>query len=79
VSDNFPCLQSALGDGGSNSGAKYAVVIVKFKRELDHWFQDVRSLENGIKTFLKPFVIDIESVAIDVQMEFIKLHNDLDL
>jgi len=36
VSDNFPCLQSALGDGGSNSGAKYAVEIVKLKRELDH-------------------------------------------
>lgn len=35
-----PYLQSALGDGESDSGAKYADEIVKLQREFDRRFQD---------------------------------------
>ena len=77
--DYFPCLQSELVDGESHNVAKYADEIVKLQREFDRRFQDFRSLENGIKMFSMPFHIDVESVLIDVQMEFIELQNDLDL
>ena len=49
------------------------------QRKFDRRFQDFRSLENGIKMFSMPFNIDVESVPIEVQMEFIELQNDLDL
>ena len=36
-------------------------------------------MENGIKILSMPFSIDVESMPISVQMEFIELRNDLDL
>ena len=48
------------------------------QRKFDRRFQDFRSLENGIKMFSMPFNINVESVPIEVQMEFIELQNDLD-
>ena len=79
VFDRFPCLQSELVDGESDNGAKYADEIVKLQREFNRRFQDFRSLENGIKMFSMPFNINVQSVPIDVQMEFIESQNDLDL
>ena len=76
---SFPCLQTALGDDESDSGAKYAVEIVKLQHELDRWFQDISSLENGIEMFLTLFDIDVASVPVDVRVEFIELQNDLHL
>ena len=79
VFNHFPCLESELVDGESDNGVKYAGEIVKLQREFNHRFQDFRSLENNIKIFSMLFNIDVESVPIDVQMEFIELQNDLDL
>jgi len=50
-------LPSVLGDGETDSGAKYTVEILKLQCEFDGRFQDFCSLENDIKMFLMPFTV----------------------
>lgn len=55
---------------------KYVSVITSLATEFDHRFKDFSSIENDIRLFSTPFLIDAQDVEESLQLELIELQCD---